>query len=271
METMVNITRDSERKLIGENVITKDDLVEHFRTLGLQKGMVVYVQSALEYFSYVVGGNRSIIEALQEVLGYEGTFMTSSFTLDNVDPLNRDSRACKPYQVEVLRESIPAFNKKLSQSRNQLANQMMMHDGVYRSNHPTHSFVAWGKYAKLLCDKQLLHFPLQSNSPIQRMAELNGYVLLLGMKYEGADIFKAARINDENTPIRIVSSPLDRKGKKGFMQMLDYAYEPINIRDIEDILEERQIVNETLISRARCRFFSAKEALSLSKAYFYSK
>ncbi|MDF9824226.1 aminoglycoside 3-N-acetyltransferase [Breznakia sp. PF5-3] len=267
---MVDQSGINSTKLIQDNLITKDDLVEHFKMLGIQKGMLVYIQSSLNYFSYVCGGNRTIIEALQDVVGYDGGIVTNAFTKDNKDPLNRDLQVFKPYQIEVIRDAMPAFNKKLCASKNKLADQMMRHDGVFRSNHPTHSFVAWGKYAKLICDKQPLHFPLTSESPLGKVCELNGYILLLGVKYEAADIFKMTRVNDKQTPIRIVSSPIERRGRKSFINMLDYDYEKKEIQEIQDMMNERQIVKETYIGRARCRLFSAKEAATLASGFYHT-
>ena len=267
---MVNRTKFTTSKLIQDNLITKEDLIEHLKGIGIQKGMVVYVQSSLEYFSYICGGNRTLIEALQEVVGYDGCIVTSAFSRKNIDPLNRDVDKFKPYQIEVVRDAMPPFSKKLTPSNNKLANQMMRHDGVYRSNHPTHSFIAWGKYAKLICDKQPLHFSLSKDSPLGKLCELNGFVLLLGIKYEGADIFKVGRVNDSDTPIRIVSSPIERRGKKSFISMLEYDCGNKDISGIQQMLEERQIVKETFIGRARCRLFNAKEALTLSSGYFHT-
>jgi len=265
---MANQSKFTTSRLIQGDLITKADLIEHLKEIGIRKGMVVYVQSSLEYFSYICGGNRVLIEALQEVITYEGCIVTSSFSKRNKDPLNRDIHKFQPYQIEVVRDAMPPFSKKLTPSNNKFANQMMHHDGVYRSNHPTHSFLAWGKYAKLICDKQPLHFSLSKDSPLGKLCELNGYILLLGIKYEGADIFKVSRINDSDTPIRIVSSPIERRGKKSFISMLEYEYKEKNLHEIRQMLEERQIVKETFIGNARCRLFSAKEAWTLSNGYF---
>ena len=270
MGRMVNQTKLTTTKLIQDNLITKEDLIEHLKSIGIQKGMVLYVQSSLEYFSYICGGNRTLVEALQEVVGYDGCIVTNAFSYKNTDPLDRDIDRFKPYQIEIVRDAMPSFSKKLTPSNNKLANQMMRHEGVYRSNHPIHSFIAWGKYAKLICDKQPLHFSLSKDSPLGKLCELNGFVLLLGIKYEGADIFKVGRVNDRDTPIRIVSSPIERRGKKSFINMLEYDYNYKNTMEIQQMLKERQIVKETFIGRARCRLFNAKEALTLSSGYFHT-
>lgn len=43
------------------------------------------------------------------------------------------------------------------------------------------SFAAWGKHAKLITDEHSLSFPLGDNSPLARVYELDGQVLLLGV------------------------------------------------------------------------------------------
>lgn len=255
---------------MNANLISKDDLIAHFKDLGVRKGMLIYVQSKMEYYSYLCGGNRVLIEALQEVVGYEGTIVTNSFTLDNLDPLDCNAKQFEPYQIEVVREALPPFHKKLNVSDNELANQMMLFDGVYRSNHPTRSFVAWGKYAKLICDRQPLHFALAKDSPLDKLSGLNGFVLLLGEKYDHADIFLHALHKSAIMPIKITHAPLERSGKRSFLAMLDYMQKPLHLEAIVEMMKQRQIINETYIGRARCRMFNAKEAVLLASGFFYT-
>lgn len=265
---MVDKSRDFESRLMKSNLVTKSDLIEYFKRLGIQKDMIVYIQTKLHLSAYISGGNRSVFEALQEVVSYDGTIITSAFTLDNVDPLSRDYEEFQPYLCDVVRDAMPYFHKKLSLSDSDFANQMMLHDGVYRSYHPTRSFIAWGKYAKVFCEKQPLHFPLMKDSPLDLLAELNGYVVLLGYPYGEADIFKLSQTNDMKTPIRIVSSPIEKKGYKSFLPFLDYVYHESSMEEIKTMMQERKIMRETMINNSHCYFFSAKEAKVLASAYF---
>ena len=52
--------------------------------------------------------------------------------------------------------------------------QFLRNEGVVRSYHPLYSFAAWGKYAKILCDKHPLHFGLNQDSPLGKVSEFNG-------------------------------------------------------------------------------------------------
>lgn len=250
-----------------EAIITKADLIEQFRNLGLTRGTIVYVQSTLDQCKGIIGGNRTIIEALQDVVTFEGGIVTSSFTPELIDPLC--TRHYYPiYALDMLRESMPPFNKKKSLSNNPLANVLMTYEGVYRSYHPLHSFTAWGKYAKLICDQHPLHFSLGKDSPLGKVCELNGFVLLLGTRYDQADIFKVARVNDQDTPIKVYNSPIEKRGRLSFISMLDYDYRYKDLGPIINSMEERQVVNYTVVANKMCRLFSAKEAYNLANAYF---
>lgn len=252
------------------NIITKADFVDFLKNMGISKGMILYVQSNILDFAFINGGNQTIIEALQDVVGYEGTIVMSSFSEHLIDP------ACDTrYQFErdvydEMRESMQSFHKKRTPADHDLANQLMRNDAVYRSNHPTHSCVAWGKYAKLMCDKHPLHFSLGKDSFLDKVCEMNGYVLLLGIGYKYCDIFKYAATIVGKAPVKIMSCPIDKKGKTEFVDILDIDYSNKGISNIKDMLEERSVVKDSFIANAHCRFFKAKEAANLALAYYHS-
>lgn len=251
------------------DVITKADLITSFKQLGIKKGMLLYVQSHLENVAYVNGGSQTIIEALQEVVGLEGTIVTSSFSESVIDP------ACqKEYQFErdiydEIRETLPVFHKKKTPSEvGVLANQMMRNDAIFRSNHPIKSFVAWGKYAKLICDKHPLHFPLGKESPLDKVLQMNGFILLLGVPCRFADIFQYAATCHGHRPVKVINTPIDRKGNKVFIPYLDNVNSHEEMNGIQDMMEERHVIKECFIAGGHCRFFLAKEANTLAQAYF---
>ena len=55
--------------------ITKEDIQSAFHAVGLEKGCTVMVHTSLSKIGYVCGGAQTVIEALMETVGEEGTIM----------------------------------------------------------------------------------------------------------------------------------------------------------------------------------------------------
>ena len=138
-----------------------------------------------------------------------------------------------------------------------------------RSYHPLYSFAAWGKYAKLICDRHPLHFGLSKDSPLGKIVEFNGYTILLGCEYESCSMFHLARYSGDQLPIRLVSAPIENNKQTIWKDMLDLDYHTKNFSEIGEAMEERSVVKTSYIGNGRCRMFSAREAITLATAYFH--
>lgn len=261
----------NNKRILIQDVITKNDLVSMFKRMGIYKGMILYVQSDLEKCAYVNGGPQIIIDALIECVGYEGTIVTPSFTLSSVDPACDRTYLFERDVFEEIRESKPAFHKKRTPSEcGEFSRQLMCNEGVYRSNHPTHSILAWGKYAKLICDRHPLHFSLGKDSPLEKVVEMNGYVLLLGSTFQECDILSYASVVSGKNQIHIVSAPIEKKGEREFISMLEMDYNLKNVHMIYDMMMERDVVKNDYLANAQCMFFNAKEVSTLAQGFFNS-
>ena len=53
--------------------VTKHDIISAVRNVGLKEGSTVMVHTSLSRIGYVCGGAQTVIEALIEVVGHEGT------------------------------------------------------------------------------------------------------------------------------------------------------------------------------------------------------
>ena len=67
-------------------LVTPDDIRTALKDIGVQKGQVVMVHTSLSSLGYVCGGAQSIIEALMESVGDEGTIMMPTQSWKNLDP-----------------------------------------------------------------------------------------------------------------------------------------------------------------------------------------
>lgn len=255
---------------VNKIVSTKEDLRNVFISMGIQKGMVIFLQANTKKLGYLAGGEQALIEALMETIGYEGTIIMPSFTPQMADPSCHKQNIARD-QWENIREHALPFDRRLSapQRCGSLIHQFLRNEGVVRSYHPLYSFAAWGKYAKLICDRHPLHFGLNQDSPLGKVVEFNGYVLMLGCDYKECIMFQLARYHGEQLPIKVVSAPIEINKKRIWKDMLDLDYNHKNFDDVGEAMEDRYIVKTALINDGLCRFFSAREAQALATAYFH--
>lgn len=252
------------------DVVVKTDIKTQLLNLGIQRGMSVLVDANTARLGYISGGCQTLIEALMEVIGYEGTIVMPAFTQHNLDPACHGAENVVRESWNLVRENAVPFRKKLSvpSTKEPLIHQFLMNEGVFRSNHPIYSFAAWGKYAKIICDKHPLHFGLSKDSPLGKLSELNGYVLLLGCDYQDCTMFQMARYSGNQLPIKIMTSPIEQNNHVTWIDMLDLKLNNQGFDVIGEVMEERKIVRSIYINTARCRFFSAREAVTIATAYF---
>ena len=138
----------------------KNDLLK----LGLKKG-----DSVMIHCSYKAMGTdispKEIFDCLKEVLGEEGTLILPAFSYDTINYENPDfDREKTPSCVGFLPEFFRTQVK-----------------GVVRSIHATHSCSVWGKNAEYLINNHELDLtPVGENSPLRKLPQLNGKILILG-------------------------------------------------------------------------------------------
>ena len=251
-----------------QEMLTKEEIKAALARIGVKKGMLLYVSASMKPFRYIVGGAQTIIDALMEVVGYDGTIVMAAPTRHLCDPIeiNKVPRD----RSEEARRSMPPFNKKLSVPTGvgEVAVQFMRNDAVLRSSHPMVSFLAWGKYAKLIVEKHPLHFGMNQESPLGKIKEYNGYVITIGNDYDRCEIFHLAQYITMKCPIRIYSCPIDKGGATSWIQLLDLELNSDGYKEIGKIMEDRYLVKSTYLGNSTCRLFSAKVAQESAVEYF---
>lgn len=261
----------AERTTFDEikTISTKEDICLLLGEMGVTKGMVVFVQANATELGHVVGGAQTIIAAFMESVGYDGTVIMPTFSPQLADP-SCVKQSIERDQWNRIREFSLPFDRKLTSinTSDEIVCQFLKNEGVVRSYHPLYSFAAWGKYAKLICDKHPLHFGLNQDSPLGKIVEFNGYVVMLGGEYKDCVMFQLAHYQNTHIPIKVVSAPIEINKKRMWKDMLDVDYTTESFDDVGEAMEDRCIVKTSLLGNGICRFFSAREAKNLATAYF---
>ncbi|MEO8394130.1 MAG: AAC(3) family N-acetyltransferase [Chloroflexota bacterium] len=162
---------------------TQPSLVADLAALGLRPGRVLLLHSSLKSLGWVNGGAVAVILALEQVLGAEGTLVMPTHTADNSDPANWENPPVPESWWQTIRETMPAFDTALTPTfaMGVIPETFRKQTGVLRSDHPDASFAAWGKHAHAITDDHSLPLVFGDQSPLARIYDLDGWVLLLGV------------------------------------------------------------------------------------------
>src|SRR5689334_2343875 len=72
--------------------VTYQEIVLGLQQLGLRRGAAVEVHSSLSAFGWVEGGAPTVIQALIDVLGPDGTLIMSAYPVSPAVPLDEEDR-----------------------------------------------------------------------------------------------------------------------------------------------------------------------------------
>lgn len=140
-------------------------LVAQLHALGVPPGGVLLVHTAYTRVRPVEGGPAGLIAALRAALGPAGTLVMPSMTDDDLRPFDRHATPCRGMGV--------------------VADTFWRLPGVSRSDSP-HAFAAVGPHAARITADHPLEVPHGPDSPPGRVADLDGWVLLLGVTHHAS-------------------------------------------------------------------------------------
>ncbi len=166
--------------------LTIDSLAEQFAACGLAAGQTVIVHMSMSALGWIAGGAPAVILALLRVLTPNGTLMMPAFSADNTDPAHWRNPPVPDHWWAIIREHTPPYDPVTTPTRGigRVAELFRTWHGVIRSAHPEASFAAVGpNAADLLGDPPSLTHIFADPSPISRLYELDGHVMLIGVDH----------------------------------------------------------------------------------------
>ena len=177
---------ESEAVSRSARPVTAESLRRTLGELGITQGDVLLAHSSLSSLGWVCGGPAAVIEALMLALTADGTLVMPAHSTGLTDPCNWQNPPVPESWWAEIRNSMPAFDAHRTPTRKMgaIAELFRTWPGVLRSGHPTSSFAAWGKHAELVIAEHPLDDPMGERSPLGRLYELDGKVLLLGVGHD---------------------------------------------------------------------------------------
>ncbi|HAX91420.1 MAG TPA: hypothetical protein DCY07_04335 [Rhodospirillaceae bacterium] len=145
---------------------TRESLAQDYSKMGLERGDIVLVRSALSAIGHTNLQNKSDhINAILDAIGDEGTLVGLAFSKSFALIIGN------PPKEFTFDDTVPAITGGF-------ANLMLQHPGRQRSRHPTNSFVAIGRHAADILEghDETSH----SYYPMEKLIGLDAKMLLVG-------------------------------------------------------------------------------------------
>jgi aminoglycoside 3-N-acetyltransferase len=169
----------------GAAPVTRPSLAADLGRLGVRPGSVLLAHSSLSALGWVCGGAQAVVEALLGALGPDGTLVVPTHTNGNSEPSVWQHPPVPEDWWPVIRETMPAYDPAITPARGigVVVEVARTWPGARRSDHPQDSFAAIGPRAETITAGHALDSGFGERSPLARIYDLDGDVLLMGVDH----------------------------------------------------------------------------------------
>jgi aminoglycoside 3-N-acetyltransferase len=150
-------------------MLTCKNLFDGFRALGVKAGDTLLVHSSYKSLGDVDGGPKTVIAALEDALGVEGTLIMPTF--------NFDFNKGEPWDVRTTPSKMGA-----------LTEVVRLDLRAKRVFHPFYSFAILGRHAEMLGSLRYKS-AYERNSVFGKLRDLNGKIMVIGLSYNNSMTF----------------------------------------------------------------------------------
>lgn len=253
--------------------ITVKTLEQDFYRIGLRDGMTVLLHSSLSSMGWVCGGAVAVILALEDLLGPEGTLVMPAHSGELSDPSAWVNPPVDKSWWKIIKETMPAYDNDLTPTRNigVIPEVFRKQKGVLRSNHPHVSFTAKGKNAKYIVSDHSLDFGCGVNSPLKKVYDIDGYVLLLGVDHSSNTSIHLAEAMANYSLKKIVSTgaPIYYGKTRKWVEFKDYKDFTEDFTKIgrDFIKTKRSYVSIDFIGNAKSQLFRQRDLVDFAMGW----
>ena len=277
----VRLTSHSRREIIIRNQIklihmSEQEIIEHFKEspntfsslkedfidLGIKSGMTLIVHSSLSSLGWVCGEAATVILALENILTSEGTLIMPTHSSDLSDPVNWSNPAVPDSWFDIIKKEMPCYDKDLTPTRGigKIPETFRKQHSVVRSSHPQVSFAAWGKNKEYIIQDNHYDYALNRKSPLGRIYDLNGLILLIGIGHaNNTSLHLAEYIADYSTK-RIIKNgmPVLENDIKQWKEFEDIDINSDDFEEIGNEYEQENKINIGKVGNAVCKLINQR-------------
>ena len=226
---------------------SKERIREDLEELRILPGDSLILHGSMRSVGEVKGGAESVIDALLEIVGPEGTIMAPAFS-----------------NVRRIREGdqVPQAGDIHSANIGILAVILASRPDSARSRHRAFGFTALGKNAEFLTANAPFHFPLGANSPLAKLYQLNGGILLIGTGHNtNCAVHLAEAWADVPYGRRKAIVPNEQEE---WQEMQGTPECSRGFRKIEPVLRQARILREAYVGNAPSQYMRIQYAVTMA-------
>lgn len=176
---------------MNQPIVTRAQLVADLQALGVDAGQTVMLHASVKAIGWVVGGPDVVLDAILELLTPTGTLM---MYVGYEDPIHDMTEWPSEHQ-QAYRVAYPPFDPASTRAYREwsiLTEYLRTRPNAYRSINPGASMGAIGAQAQWLTQDHPLQYGYGQGSPLAKLVEAGGKVLILGSPIEGLTLIHHA-------------------------------------------------------------------------------
>jgi aminoglycoside 3-N-acetyltransferase len=228
---------------MDDHPLTTAQLVADLEQLGVRAGSVLCVHTSLRAVGRVADGPSGVIRALRARLGATGTLVMPSMT-GGATPY--DPRATPTRDMGIVAETFWRL------------------PGVLRSTHPSSAFAAAGPLAIQITQSHPLEHPQGLDSPIGKVYQHHGWVLLLGVEQDSNTMLHLAEALS-NVPYRRIARVRVREaGVERWVEFAEIDHCCQNFGKIAEPLRTRRQLRSGKVGRAQAHLMRARDVVQVA-------
>ena len=254
----------------------RSSLLAQLRALGLCDGDLVLVHAALRKVGPVFGGPDALIDALLAAVGPTGTIAAYlDWDAPWEDLVDAHGRTLDAWRDEVV--PFDPARTRAARENGAFAEFLRTTPGARRSGNPGASVAAVGARADWLTADHPQDFGYGPGTPLARLVEAGGQVLMLGAPLDTMTLLHHAEHLAEIPDKRVIRRevPFRRDGHTEWRWIAEYdTSEPVSERLPETFIENIVIAYETggggrrgLVGDASCLLVEAADILPFAVAW----
>ena len=182
-----NVMRQEKRSMSTNISLSLEQIRYGLQQLGVEAGQVVMLHASLRTIGRLEGGPSGLLEAILGVLTIEGTLMmlvgSKGAIYDIGDMSEADKKAALTERIAFDPDQTPA-----NPDWGAIGEALRGLKGAHRSRHPDYSFAAVGRMAKELIADHGYDYCHGPSSPLGKLCEHGGKVLLLGAPFQSVTL-----------------------------------------------------------------------------------